>query len=99
MTSTSGSDTPTGASPEAPVEVAIITAEAVGLITSTPVIDRALDGREVLLRGPLVSDRDAPAQQRAQREKLMVIRLSARQLLTIAQGEPVDVGPGWTVRG
>lgn len=82
-----------------PVEVAIITAEAVGLVTSTPVIDRAKDGREVLLRGPRMPNGDTPAEQRARAESLMVIKLSARQLLTIAQGIPVDIGPGWTTRG
>lgn len=80
------------------IEVAVITAEAVGLVTSTPIIDRAKDGREVLLRGPRMPTGNTPAEQRAHAELLPVIKLSARQLLTIAQGVPVDVGPGYTVR-
>lgn len=80
-----------------PVEIAIITAHALGLITSTPVIDRTKDGREVLLCGPRVSGGNTPAEQRAKANRLPVVKLSARQLLAIAQGTPVDLGRGWLV--
>lgn len=94
--------TPSGtrpAIPDKPAEIALITAHALGLINSTPIIERAKDGQEVLLCGPLVSRGHSPAEQRAAAEHLMVVKLSARHLLTIAQGGTVDLGPGWTVRG
>lgn len=77
-----------------PIEIAMITFHAVGLITgSDPYTDRAKDGRPVLMCGPRVAaawPSLTPAEESAHRDGSPIVKLTVRQLLTVAAGGVVD---------
>lgn len=75
--------------------VAMLTAMAASMADGSPMIERAKDGREVLLRGPrpatLTDVLDPPpAVRRAYAENTLVVLLTARQWLTVAMGGVVE---------
>ena len=78
-----------------PIVLATTVHTVVSLVTGTPMIEKAKDGTELLLRGPRlvpVWDLVEPvlAEQRAAEQDLPVVVFTARQLLTVATGGVVD---------